>query len=95
MRDIAGEAIRATAVGARGTIRPDKGDSLADFQAVVAEAYRLEAAAVIRIESSHSESMSSNRYVDSIMFGSSEIPQPEARSSSSHSSFVGHSKIRR
>jgi len=68
MRDIAGEAIDATTVGGRGAMKPAPEDSLSDFQAVVAEADRLQAAGVILIIQKHRESQTAARFVDRVLF---------------------------
>ena len=69
MRDVAGEAVRATAVGARGSVRHSPSDgTLADFQAVVAELDRLSACGAITILSKHRESQSTDRFIDAVLF---------------------------
>jgi hypothetical protein len=70
MRDIAGDAIRATQIGARGWMKPESEsvEALTEFQAVALEAERLSAQGMITIHQVHRESTSAQRCIDRISF---------------------------
>jgi hypothetical protein len=70
MKDIAGDAVRATQVGKRGVMKPDSdtADSLAEFQAAELEADRLTELGVITVHQKHRESITARHYIDFISF---------------------------
>lgn len=70
MRDVAKEAYEKCHVGSSGWMRPDptKGESVAEFQAVVKVAQTMESDGLIVIDELHLESQSGSRHVDAICF---------------------------
>lgn len=70
MRDIAAEAVAATAIGAIGTMRPDSrlGETIEAFQAVERVADLLSQQGVIQIRKKHREQMSGHDLIDLIQF---------------------------
>jgi len=70
MRDIAKEAYEAVPVGAVTWIRPDpdKGVSLASFQAIAAAVDGMQQDGLILIRSVHKESTSGQCLIDAIQF---------------------------
>lgn len=68
------DSILNMAAGASGVAKPEQGQSLADFQAVVDMLSDLEDEGEITITHSHEEEQHGLRYVDVVMFRRSEYP---------------------